>query len=473
MFKFKIIIIPFLLLQPFFLFSQQIDNSDFENWESVNEAVGWTTSITNGGLTVYTAQRTDEAYSGNYAAKLITKNIFGYIIPGMIQLGVFDVDQMELTGGLPFTAKPTALQVYLKYDQQANDSLAVVCYLSRYDQSQHKSIYIGGAYFLYDKPIHDYQVFLIPIYYLEDSTTPDTINIGFLSANMDPHAGSTLWVDNFKLLYGEFLLPPQAIFPEEISIDGFNASWTGAPFTKKYYLDVATDVNFTNYLPGYHSLDVGDTTKYYIKLDSNISSNSIFYRLKADYDSVISDYSNIVEIPVPYPPIAQNAENISSSSFLAKWSEIPKASKYIFDVGLDSNFENFLPGYYFYTTTQNEVNVVGLERDSTYYYRVRSYFLGGYKSVYSNTIKVKTEYNDSDLPVQFFIKRDEIAIYCSKELLGSEFFVYDINGNFLKKGILNNRFTYVPYKGINILLFKIMTPSGILTKKVMVYDIGN
>lgn len=455
------------------IFSQQVNNSDFESWDNQNQATGWTSSITNQGITVNTAERTDEAQHGNYAAKLITKNLYGYIIPGMIQLGYFDVDQMELAGGFPFSSKPTAMEVYLKYSQQANDSLGVVCYLSKYDSVNHESVKIGGAYFLYDKPIDDYQLFLIPIYYLDDTATPDTINIGFLSSNMDPHAGSTLWVDNLQLLYGDFLLPPQAIFPESITVKGFNASWTGAPFTKKYYLDVATDVNFTNYLPGYHNLDVGDTNKFYVSLSDTLTANSVFYRLRADYDSVISDYSNIVEIPIPYPPVALQAENISATSFLAKWTKIPKAEKYIFDVATDSNFTNFVPGYYFYTTIQNQVNVVGLEKDSTYYYRVRSFFLGGYKSVFSNTIKVKTEYNDSDLPVQFFIKRDEIAIYCSKDLIGSTFKVYDINGNLLGQGNLNDRFTYFPYNSINLLLFKIFTPNGIITKKVVVYDIGN
>ncbi len=468
----KVFLIVFLIIA-IKLFAQQIPNSDFENWSGNNSAEGWTCAIYPSGVTINTAQRTGDAHSGDYAAKLVTQTIItGDVVPGMIMLGQLDLDELEPVGGIPFSAKPTAFEVYLKFNQQANDSLVVFCELTRYDSVSHQTITLGGSYYVSDQAIEDYTLFLFPIYYVAEGQ-PDTINIGFFSSNMQPHPGSTLWVDDLHLLYGDYLLPPQANNPENVTIKGFEASWIGSPYTKKYYLDVAKDNLFTDFLSGYENKDVGDTDRIYVNLPDDIDVNEVYYRVRADYDTVISENSNVISVPVVYPPTLLSPENVSTTAFTVKWKKNALVTQYIFDLSKDSLFHTFIDPYFVYFTPDTLIQVVGLERNTNYYYRVRAMYYGGYKSDFSDTMEVTTAYTDAKRPFQFFILENQILIYCREDMLNSTYEMYNVNGRLLKKGIITDRFTYIDYWSIGLLLFKFYTPDGqIINQKVVKYDVS-
>ncbi len=94
-------------------------------------------------------------------------------------------------------------------------------------------------------------------------------------------------------------------------------------------------------------------------------------------------------IPNLNPPVAFEAQDLTSSSFTASWSD-RSAVSYIFDLASDISFENLIEGY----SDQNVGNTTSITVDNlaygeTYYYRVRADF-GTEISANSNVISVKT-----------------------------------------------------------------------------------
>jgi len=451
------------------LFSQQIPNNDFESWENVNQATGWTCSFEHEGFTINTARRENSVvYSGSFAAKLETVYLLGEIIPGMIQLGQLDIDNMEIYGGIPFTAKPTAFEILLKYDQRGNDSLVIICYLSRYDEDTRTTIRLGGSYYYHSENIDSYTKFRLPIYYTEEGT-PDTINIGFASSYKNATAGSTLWTDSLTLLYGNFLLAPITDYPIEVKDTSFIAKWAGADYTDEYYLDVASDPNFNNYLPGFENKTVDSTECYVRILDNSIAK--IYYRVKANYDTLTSEYSETMAFPVPYTPEILLSDDITTKYFVAKWEKIKTADHYIINVARDSNFYDFVDGYFYLETDSNEITVVGLERDTKYYYLVKAFF-PRYQSNYSELSTITTPVSEYGDEIQFFSLPDKLIIFADESVFGSTFNIYDVNGKVYFNGILEKRYTEVPLKSIKILIFNAQTPSGIFQRKLGITDMG-
>ena len=84
-----------------------------------------------------------------------------------------------------------------------------------------------------------------------------------------------------------------------------------------------------------------------------------------------------------WTPVPTAATNISSTGFTVNWSTPITATKYYLDVATDSNFTGFVSGYSNYdaglTTSKS---ITGLSPNTTYYYRLRSYFTSGV-SMYS------------------------------------------------------------------------------------------
>ncbi len=95
-----------------------------------------------------------------------------------------------------------------------------------------------------------------------------------------------------------------------ISESGFTANWQEAPDAVEYYLDVAYDWMFTNYVEGYENINVDLATSYDV-LDSIEDEDQRFYRIRGyngheygPYSSSVkvvfdSIYVNIDELPEP------------------------------------------------------------------------------------------------------------------------------------------------------------------------------
>ncbi len=92
---------------------------------------------------------------------------------------------------------------------------------------------------------------------------------------------------------------------------------------------------------------------------------------------------------VPLAPVANSQTNVRANSFTANWAASTGATSYYLDISTD-NFSTYLSGY----QNKSVGNVLtyslsGLNRATTYYYRVRAYNAGG-SSVNSNTISFAT-----------------------------------------------------------------------------------
>lgn len=101
-----------------------------------------------------------------------------------------------------------------------------------------------------------------------------------------------------------------------------------------------------------------------------------------------------VEVPAP------THSETRTTSFALNWQEAEGASTYRVDVATDTNFTNILSSYNNKIVTTTECMVTGLERDTTYYYRVRGVASNGGQSASSSVKSVRTHkcdvfYNDN------------------------------------------------------------------------------
>jgi hypothetical protein len=161
-----------------------------------------------------------------------------------------------------------------------------------------------------------------------------------------------------------------------VTFNSFTAHWSSVSGATGYLLDVATNNSFTNYLPGYQNLDVGNVTSYNV---TGLTANTTYYyRLRA-YNgcntSSNSSVKNVKTLPcTPAAPSAQSATNVTFSSFTANWRSVSGATGYRLDVSTTNSFTTYVPGYQ-NLDVGNVIshNVTGLNPQTTYYYRVRAY----------------------------------------------------------------------------------------------------
>lgn len=92
------------------------------------------------------------------------------------------------------------------------------------------------------------------------------------------------------------MVAPVATAPTNGSGSGFTANWTAPAVgtAEKYFLDVATDNAFTNFITGYNGKDMGTSTF----CDVATTSALCYYRVRADKASVTGQgaYSNVIAV---------------------------------------------------------------------------------------------------------------------------------------------------------------------------------
>lgn len=194
-----------------------VPNGSLDTWVTRNgaeEPQGWQTfddlylfvikqfPITGG---THTTAKTATAHSGAYAAQLqsiqFSTNTGPVVLPGYLFLGNAIVDQ-NLTGGIPYTARPSSLQFYYKLAGTGAiaDSAAAQVILTATVGGQPVVVGFGGGYFT--ATATNFTLANLPISY--DPTTsvaPDTVRIIFASGVADNlTAGTTLVVDDVVLV---------------------------------------------------------------------------------------------------------------------------------------------------------------------------------------------------------------------------------------------------------------------------------
>jgi hypothetical protein len=218
-----------------FAFTQTIPNGDLENWDSLHSAttstywwqpsfvgINWLGTLNSlaglptstGGPGPITVSRTTDAYSGTYAAKLVSHPMnlgdITIFIPGMLGTAVMDMVGVRAIIGNPCPGcKPLHFKGYYKFEPAGEDSCAVVAIVSKWNNETHKRDTIAYGKMVQHSAVSVYTPFDIELTY-GLSGVPDSLSYlmvssgGFNVINFmgsQGNDGSTMYVDEVSLEY--------------------------------------------------------------------------------------------------------------------------------------------------------------------------------------------------------------------------------------------------------------------------------
>ncbi|MCB2221623.1 MAG: T9SS type A sorting domain-containing protein [Bacteroidetes bacterium] len=166
-----------------------IPNGGFENWAGFNVPAQWQTTNQFMPPGIFTIQKSDSAFEGNFAMEMETIDLDGMLVPGVATLGILEIGSTH--GGIPFTARPLSLSGYVKHPSQGDEVMLYIEFLKNGST-------IGSGFWSTTDSIGSYSLFQAPITFFS-SEDPDTMNITILTDPFGP--GSKLYIDGLKLNY--------------------------------------------------------------------------------------------------------------------------------------------------------------------------------------------------------------------------------------------------------------------------------
>lgn len=172
-----------------------------------------------------TAFKTDDAYSGTYACKLVS-GFYGLgvdiFIPGMLGTSAIVQSQLRSLVGKPCAGcKPLHLKGYFKFEPVSGDSCIAVCLVSKWNAATHHRDTIGFGKQVFTAPVEVYTPFDVQLTYTTSTLVPDSLTIlcissaGFSVINFmeqTGQVGSTMYVDELMLEYPAGI--EQVLMPE-------------------------------------------------------------------------------------------------------------------------------------------------------------------------------------------------------------------------------------------------------------------
>src|SRR5690554_4978716 len=236
-FKSLLLIIATGLLSMSTFAQMQIDNSDFEQWDNVGtnseEPVNWNSFMTAncalGSFVCGIAQdqqieRTTDAHSGTYAARIWSRSVFGIVANGNMTIGRINMGSSAATDDSNFnytnttdpdfnqalTGKPDSLVVWVKYNpveatSQARISATIHDNYNHRDPedaaaSPHK---VAQAILNYGSTNNQWSRISIPFDYVGPSTDAQYILITFTTSSTagGGDANDEVFIDDLELIY--------------------------------------------------------------------------------------------------------------------------------------------------------------------------------------------------------------------------------------------------------------------------------
>jgi len=188
-------------------FGQELPNANFQDWETIGtyqNPVFWSTS--NDPLlalaSVIPVTRSNEAYSGDYSAKLETLGIpfSTYKIPGLLTLAQISINYENATysisGGMALQENVSRLTGMYKYDGSEGDSASVIIYNYRLDEGNMDTIGFGVGLLPDASTWTPFYVDMVNL----NNHLPDTFNVVIISSSgFEVSAGSVLFVDSLAI----------------------------------------------------------------------------------------------------------------------------------------------------------------------------------------------------------------------------------------------------------------------------------
>lgn len=202
----------------------QISQGGFENWSLSAQSTfeeptgGWWTSLNSlrnlGGPV--TVEKTSDAHSGNFAARLESKQWGTFILPGLLVSGKFVTTAPFIIQGQPFTDKPVRFKGYYKYTSVNSDSAAFFAMITTFNTVTGKRDTIADAKLAIYNTVNVYTAFDIAFNYYDNIAIPDSIDVVFSSSaggqDFLCEIGSTLFIDDVMLEYSSGII--ETLFPE-------------------------------------------------------------------------------------------------------------------------------------------------------------------------------------------------------------------------------------------------------------------
>lgn len=168
------------------------------------------------------------------------------------------------------------------------------------------------------------------------------------------------------------LSAPIANAATDISNNLFVANWQAVNDANIYELQVATSADFSTDLMIINNLPTTQTG-----VNSVQQNTEYFYRVRASIDGEYeSGFSNIISvITLPDAPVANEATDITTSSFTANWNDVLGINEYQIYVSTGTPPElggQILSDYNGISVNGNSINVTGLQFNTVYYYQVKA-----------------------------------------------------------------------------------------------------
>ena len=207
----KVFTLSFLLLFTTGILMAQHDtipNPGFESWTYnpspvYNTPDDWTTlNPLTGALNVFTCYKDSSiVHSGNYSIQLVTKSVAGHTAPGLVTTGTVNAGSGSISGGIPISSRPVALQGWFEYAPNGSDSAQMSISLTKWDAVGDSEILVGYGDYYAGSAVNSWSQFGTTITYLTNATPDTVLLLFFASGSSNPQIGSKLWLDDLSYSY--------------------------------------------------------------------------------------------------------------------------------------------------------------------------------------------------------------------------------------------------------------------------------
>lgn len=287
----------FMLLSTTTVFSQSLPNNNMEEWDNAiiyEQPQNWNTPNPYTALLgVISVTKSDDAFSGNYSAKLETKELLGgqIVVPGVITLADFAINiadsSFSMHGGYFLQENVYKLTGRYKYSGVEGDSASILMYnFKNTNESGFDTIGVG---FTFLNDADEWQPFTVMMQYLNYSV-PDTFNVIIASSSLvGAKEGSTLWIDSLTIYTNTGIIDlwspkkPLKVYPNPATdVINFSANEikTGSVLTiydnfgrkiaENDFTNTSSKINISGFIPGVYA--------YALSLNNRILNSGTFIK---------------------------------------------------------------------------------------------------------------------------------------------------------------------------------------------------
>lgn len=204
---------------------------------------------------------------------------------------------------------------------------------------------------------------------------------------------------------------PVALAASGTVTDSFTANWEAVNTADTYFLDVAADSAFSNFISGYENVNTGSVTSYEV---TGLSPGTrYYYRVRSGSGDLRGVNSQVIHnVTFPETPVSNQPSMLNATWFTASWEPADGAAGYLIDVSRDSGFNSPVGEFdRFETGEATEFRVTGLDPGTNYYYRVRAQqehrVTSPSEAITLNTLNISTERSE--------LKAQQLRVFANGE----------------------------------------------------------